>query len=129
MAIAPQFTNTPNVQTSQVTVANTARDGTGTLVDIFLGGANGSRVDQLKINAIATTVAGTVRIFYHDGTNARLIKEVLVTAITASGTVAAWSADVSLSSEGYLLVENGHKLQASTEVAASFNLLATGGDY
>ena len=129
MAIAPQFTATINSQVSQVSVANTARDGTGTLVDIFTPGANGSRVDQILISTTGTTTSGVIRLFYHDGTNSRLIKEILVSAIVPSTTLAAWADDILLSSEGYYKIETSHKLQASTNNAEVFNILAIGGDY
>ena len=43
---APIFTLTPDVQwgTTTVATANTAKDGTGTVLTVFTAGANGSYV-------------------------------------------------------------------------------------
>lgn len=110
MAADPAFASTPRCTIGQVSVANTNRDGTGTIATIFS--------------------AGAVRLFIHDGTNARLIREVLVAAVTPSTTVEAFSADVDFSGPDQALVlPAGYSLRASTHNAETFNVLAFGGDY
>jgi hypothetical protein len=74
--------------------ANTNRDGsTGTYSSSFAFGANGGLLESVTFTAPGTTTAGFVRIFYaSDGSTFRLVGEVPVTAITPSGTVAAFTA-------------------------------------
>jgi hypothetical protein len=107
---------------AQVGVANTNRDGSGTIVDVCTGGANGTRIDDIDIVAAGTTTAGVVRLFISDGTNTWLWREILVTAATPSSTVAVWSATLRNLS---LILKANWKLRASTHNAETFNILGT----
>jgi hypothetical protein len=130
MATAPAFAATPRCAIVQATAANTNRDGTGTIATLFTAGASGSRVERVRIQAAGTTTAGVVRLCIHDGTNARLLREVLVTAITPSTTVEAFSADVDFSGPDQVLVlPTGYSLRVSTHNAETFNCFAFGGDF
>lgn len=123
MSSTAQFASTPNNGThGQLSVANTARDGTGTIVDILSAGASGTRVDDIALVAAGVTTAGVVRLFIHNGTSWRLWREVLVTAITPSATVQVWSSY--LQNLG-LVLKTGWKLGASTHNAETFNVLPT----
>lgn len=127
MSTSAQYAATPRTAVAQVSTANTARDGTGTLATVFTAGASGSRIDDLTIAAVATTTAGMVRLFLHDGTNARLWKEIAVSAITPSATVPVFSS--SLSNQA-LILQSGWSLRASTHNAETFNVLVTrAGDF
>jgi hypothetical protein len=127
MGINANYANTPRAAVGQVSVANTNRDGTGTLATIFTAGSSGSRIDDIKIQATGTTTAGVVRLFVHDGTNARLLAENLVTAVTPSTTVEAWS--TTLLNQAIVL-PNGWSLRASTNNGETFNVLVTrAGDF
>jgi hypothetical protein len=123
----PIFTITPKVGMVQVSVANTNRDGTGTLGTVITGATNGTRINRIDIVAIVTTTAGMVRLFISDGTNHRLWKEVPVTAITPSATVAAFSGSVVPTEP--LILPSGYSLRASTHNAETFNVIAHAGDY
>lgn len=131
---SPVFALTPNMGPAQagarISTANTNRDGTGTLGDVLTGATNGSRVDRIVITANVTTTAGMIRLFIWDGTNTRLWKEVPVTAVTASGTAAAFSAVVSSPDSNPLLVLPATwKLKAGTNNAESFDVIPHGGDF
>jgi hypothetical protein len=127
MATAAQYAATPRAALGQVVTANTARDGTGTIATIFTAGASGSRVDDIKIQALATTTAGVVRLFLHDGTNARLWQEVMVTATTPSTTVQAFN--TTLYNQA-LILPTGWSIRASTNNAEGFNVIVTrAGDF
>lgn len=127
MATTAQYASTVQNGSGQISVANTNRNGTGTLVTIFTGATNGSRVDDIYIVATGTTTAGVVRLFISDGSNIRLWQEILVTAITPSTTVAVWS--YTLLNQA-LLLENGWSLQAATNNAETFNVIVTrAGDF
>lgn len=122
MSASPSYVGTPKTYQGQLTAANTNRDGTGTVVTIATAGANGLRIDDITIKAQVTTTAGMVRLFIHDGTNYRLWKEVPVTAITVSATVAAFEASLI---DLALILENGWSLRAATEKAEAINVIVT----
>ena len=127
MSTSAQYAAMPKTAVAQVTTANTARDGTGTIATVFTAGASGSRIDDVTITAVATTTAGMVRLLLHDGTNARLLREVEVSAITPSGTVAAFIASLSNLA---LVLQSGWSLRASTHNAETFNVCVTrAGDF
>ena len=127
MAINAQYASTPRAALGQVSTANTARDGTGTLATIFTAGSSGSRIDDIKIQATGTTTAGVVRLFLHDGTNARLFAEILVSAVTPSTTVEAWS--TTLLNQA-IVIPSGWSLRASTNNAETFNVIVNrAGDF
>lgn len=130
MATTPAFTATPRAAQALVSTANTGRDGTGTLVDVFAAGSSGSRIEHIDLAAIGTTTAGVLRLFLHDGSTSRLWKELLVTAITPSASVAVWATSINCSAlSSLLLLPANWKLQASTHNAESFVVTAFGGDF
>lgn len=133
MAVQAQFAATPKVGMATISTANTARDGTGTIGVVFTAGTNGSRIDRVVIKATGTTTAGLVRLFIHDGTSARLYREIGVSAITPSGTVATYEVGTSSNNAadiGFLplTLPTGYSLRASTHNAESFVVTAIGGD-
>lgn len=127
MSTSSNYAATPRTAFAQATAANTARDGTGTIATVFVAGASGSRIDDIAIIATGTTTAGMVRLYLHDGTNARLWREVAVSAITPSATVSPFS---SVLGNLALVLQTGWSLRASTEKAETFNVLVTrAGDF
>lgn len=127
MATSAQYASTVRAAAAQVSVANTARNGTGAIVTVFTAGANGSRIDDISIDAIATTTAGVVRLFINDGTTSYLFQEILVTATTPSTTVAVWN--TTLLNQA-IIIPSGWSLRASTNNAETFNIIVTrAGDF
>lgn len=132
MSTSAQYASTPKCGVGQVSVANTNRDGTGTLATIFSAGASGSRIDAIDLKAVGTTTAGMIRLFIHDGTNARLLTEVPVTAITPSSTLPSWEAQLNTNTMTQVLplvLPTGYSLRAATNNAETFNVIALGGDF
>lgn len=131
MASTPQYAATPKVGLGQVSVANTNRDGTGTIATIFTAGASGSRIDQIRVHSVAATTAGMIRLFIHDGTNAHLWKEILVSAITPGASTPAWAATLAVPTdlELPLVLPAGYSLRAATDNAETFNVICVGGDF
>jgi hypothetical protein len=132
MATQAQYASVPKVGIATISTANTNRDGTGTIGTVFSAGSNGSRIDAIDIQAIATTTAGMIRLFIHDGTTAHLINEVPVLAITPSGTVPAWAAQLNTNTMTQILpiiLPTGYSLRAATNNAESFKVIAFGGDF
>jgi hypothetical protein len=126
----PIFSQAVRHAVATISTANTNRDGSGTIGTIFTADAtDGSIVDHIDITAIGTTTAGVVRLYVHNGSAAFLWKEILVTAITPSTSIAAWSHQVDCAQRGNaLLLPAGWSLRASTHNAESFNVHAFGSD-
>lgn len=132
MSASPQYAAIPKLGFARISTANTNLDGTGTLGNVLTpGGTKGARLRGVSIVAIGVTTDGMVRLFLHDGTNARLWKEVKVAAITPSATVAAFSAYLNEYTHPELfplVLPVGYSLRASTHKAESFDVIAEGPD-
>jgi len=130
---APIFPLTPTTAWGLVTTANTAKDGTGTVVTVYTAGANGGRCDYLKVRALGTNVATVIRVFVNNGstnataTNNSLIYEATIAATTLSEVAAL--ADNILQLDQSLPA--GYKLNVTigTTVAAGLQVTGIGGDY
>jgi len=60
----PPFTQIPNVQLAAITAANTARDGSGSVVTVFTAGSDGSFVKRVTFTpAQATAAAVGAKVF------------------------------------------------------------------
>lgn len=125
MALDPIFIDTLRTDAGEISVANTNRDGTGTVVTIFTAAATGSKVITVVVKAEGNTTAGMVRLFLYDGATYYLWYEISVSAITASGTVQTFYSTFSPD----LILETGWSVRASTHNGETFNVIITGGDY
>ncbi len=129
MATTPTFASNPrSLDRGAVTVANTARDGTGTIVTIATGSAAGLRVDRVVAQAIVSTTAGMIRLFLStdSGVTWKLFDELPVGAATASGSVAA-----ARSARAYpdmVLFGTSNRLGASTNNAEAHEVWVLGAD-
>jgi hypothetical protein len=124
----PIFVLTPKVGMTQATVANTNRDGTGSLVIVLTGATNGTRIDKITVTATGNTTAGMVRFYLDDGAaNIRMIMEISVTAVTVSASVQAFTQTVVF--DHGLVVPYNWILKASTHNAETFNIFALAGEY
>jgi hypothetical protein len=126
MATQPAFATTPRIGMGQVTAANTNRDGTGTIATILTGVAAGTRINEIGIEATGTTTAGMVRLYLHDGTNARLFDEFVVAAITVGASTAGYSATKTY--DNLVLPSASWSIRASTHNAETFNVIVLGAD-
>lgn len=126
MATQPAFAATPRIGLGQVSTANTNRDGTGTVATILTGVAAGTRINEIVIEATATTTAGMVRLYLHDGTNARLFDEFVVTAITPGAAAAAFRTTKTY--DNLVLPSASWSIRASTHNAETFNVIVLGAD-
>ena len=88
----PIFINQGNVNPGRIAAANTASDGSGTLVTLVTADADGTRIDGVRFrNAQATNAASSAmvhRIFLSNtgGTNYRLVGEIATAAATRSAS-------------------------------------------
>lgn len=135
----PIFPKAPNVSWGNIAAANTAKDGSGTVVTVFTAGADGARVDAIKIRPLGTNVATVLRIFINNGganstpANNTLFHEVTIPAATL--TEVAAQTDTAILFDGLslpqLVLKGGHKLNVTlgTAVAAGLQVTTIGGDY
>lgn len=132
---SPIFPLTPNVAWGVIDTANTAKDGTGTVVTIFTAGANGARVDRLRYKAKGTNVATVLRVFANNGStngtagNNSLIREETIAATTLSEVAALANGEIAFT-DG-LVLPAGYKLNTTigTSISAGLHVSAYGGDY
>lgn len=133
---APIFTLIPETQwgATAITTANTAKDGTGTVLTVFTAGAtDGSYVQRVRFRPSGTCVQTVARLFINNGaTNATaanniLFDEITLSAITGSETAAQPSFEIPLN----FALPAGYKLNVTigTTVAAGWYVSAIGGDY
>ena len=114
--------------------ANTAMDGTGTVLTIFAADAtNGGRIEMLLIKPAGTNVATVLRVFINNGSantviaNNTLIDEVTIPATTASN--AASQVDVVMNLN--LPLPPGYKINVAigTTVAGGLQITGIGSKY
>lgn len=133
--IDPIFSKAGDIQFAPaITAANTAVDGTGTVVTAFTADAtNGGWVDFLRLSPAGTNVPTVAHIFINNGaTNATAgnntyIGQVTLPATTASNTASIGYADLPL---GFALPP-GYKINVvlATAVAAGWQPTVFGGKY
>lgn len=121
--------------------ANTAMDGTGTVVTVFTADAtNGGRVERLRIQPLGTNVATVLRVFMNNGStnatagNNSLVAEITLPATTASNVAALTPQDLPNAMELFafpLVLPPGYKLNIAigTAIAAGIAVTALGGSY
>ena len=127
MATYPVFAITPRLTTSTVSVANTNRDGTGTLVSLITGATNGTRINEISVQATTTTVAGMIRIYLYDGSTYRVWDEVAIAAATPSASVKGIR--VATTYNNLILPSASWSLHASVHNASeSHNVIVMGAD-
>ena len=129
----PIFPKVPKVQFGKVLTANTAKDGTGTVVPIFTAGLEGSRVDTIKVRSLGTNVATVLRIFINNGaTNATVTNNTLYMERTIPATTVIETAELSdIEIPINISLPNGYVLNVTvgTTIAAGVQVTAIGGDY
>lgn len=134
---APIFTLVPNCQVSVIAAANTAGDGSGSLVTAFTAGTNGSLLGKITFIAAQATVGASalkvMRIFVTDASGVTLTKrgEILLPALTGSTTVIGATATFTFT-DG-LILKSGQIVKVSQSIYASAadqtHVIAEGGDY
>jgi hypothetical protein len=130
----PIFPLTPNVAWVVLTTANTAVDGTGTVGTVFTAGADGARVDYLKLRARGTNVASVLRVFLNNGSanttaaNNSLVAEYALPATTASAAAECGN-DIVIPLN--MTIPAGWKTNVTlgTAVAAGWQVTGFGGNY
>ena len=129
MASSPAFISTARIGRCSLSTANTATDGTGTITDLIVGAAAGTRILSVNVQGTATTVAALVNLFLYDGTNYDLFDQFTISATTGSNTVKGYRLVTSYTD--LVLPSASYKLGATITVApttGTVRVLAFGGD-
>ena len=129
MAASPAFISAPRIGRLSLSTANTATDGTGTINDLIVGVAAGTRVLSVNVQGTATTVAALVNLFLWDGTQWDLFDQVTISATTGSNTVKGYRLVTAYTD--LVLPSTSHKLGATISVApttGTVRVSAFGGD-
>jgi hypothetical protein len=129
----PIWTKVGKTQWGTVTIANTAKDGTGTVVPVFTAGLEGSLVKKLLVNSLGTNVATALRVWLNNGSsnatpaNNTLLGSYTIAATTLSEVAALLITEITLDiaiPAGYVI-----NITIGTTVAAGLHVAAIGGDY
>lgn len=133
----PIFTKQGNYTPARIAAANTASDGSGTLVTLVTAGLDGTRVDGVRFrNSQASAAASTAmvhRVFLSDtaGANYRLVGEVLVAAATRSNTVIGATSIITFDQP--IIMKSGQIMAVCQSAYAGaqdqFDAIAYAGDY
>lgn len=126
----PIFVQTPKNASVQLTATgNTNVDGTtGTYTTVMTAGANGSKIERIRITTVGTTVADKVRLFI----GGKLYGEFVFAAVTPSNTVAVAYQDIDCSQPGAALILAASVVMianVNTGTASLFNVHVCYGDY
>lgn len=132
MAAAPVFAATPKawavISPATLDTSLTAPTNTATLVT---AGSSGSKVEQIRINYVATISAACVlNIFLHDGSTYHLFDTLTVPVTTTVSTASA-----GVTTDKYytnLVIQSGWSIRCTVTTSAgqsAFKVVAFGGDF
>jgi hypothetical protein len=116
-----------------ITTANTAKDGTGTVLTVFTANVDGAFVQRIRFRSAGTNIATVARVFINNGsTNATaanniLYDEITLAATTLSETAAQPVYELPLNfalPAGYVL-----NITLGTTIAAGYYVSVIGGKY
>lgn len=133
MATSAQYASTPKVGSALLTTADTSLTAPTTVGTVLTAGSNGTRIDYIDIQGVATTTACLVNLFIFDGTNYILWQQLPVQAITSSTTAPAFAAAISSNSNANIMpltLPTGYSLRATVTVTQTgIRVIAYGGDF
>ena len=133
----PIFIKQGNLGLARIAAANTASDGSGTLVTLVTSAVDGTRIDGVRFRNAQVTAAASSnmvhKIFLTDaaGANPRLVGEIATAAATRS--VSAIGATSIYTFDQPIVMLSGQLLKVSQSVYAGvqdqFDACAFAGDY
>lgn len=124
---------TANTGIGTLSTANPNLDGSGTLATVLTAGANGTRIRSITIKATEPIKTGMVRLFVKKaGVGTTLYMEIPIPEcpmLAATPTPAPILPMFEMRIMCDLELQNGYSLMASTQNAATFNIIAEGLNY
>ncbi len=100
--------------------------GTTNLTQLTPTSTNGKRIDRVHMHSKGNSSAGSLFIWIYNGTTSYLFDEILISAVTASTTVASFD---SFNNYTTLVLQPTYQLYVSVSVSQDCNVFAFGGDY
>lgn len=132
---APIFSIAGDIEwgTTAITTANTAKDGTGTVLTCFTADVDGAFVQRIRFRAAGTNIATVARVFINNGSanstpaNNILYDEITLAATTLSEVAALATYELPIN----FALPAGYKLNVTlgTTVAAGYFVSVIGGKY
>lgn len=131
------FVDVPKISwnASGVTAANTAKDGTGTVITCFTAdpAGDGAFIDRLRIKPMGTNIQTVLRVWINNGadnnvaSNNTLWDDLLVPAFTNTETSSSPTIEVPM---GFILPP-GYKINVTlgTAIAAGLDVTTIAGEY
>lgn len=130
MATDPAFSATVNTGSAlAAATADTSLTAPTNFATVLTAGTNGTKIEDVVIQGVGTTVAGLVNLFRFDGTTYHLIDQVTIGAVTVSATTAAYRVERQYPN---LWLKSGDTLRFAQTVAANVSLIkvtAFGADF
>lgn len=125
MATTPTFASVPRAASALLGAAETNLQVPTTSSTVFTAGASGSKIEEIVVEAsnttlVATTVAGLVYVYLHDGTTFHLFDTIAVTAITASATTAPFRSSIRYTN---LVIPTTWSVRASQSIVGNASIL------
>ena len=133
MSTSAQYASTPKVGSALLTTGDTSLTTPSTFGTVLTAGSNGSRIDYIKVNGVATTSTAIINLFIYDGSTYSLWQQIPVTAVTSSITNLAFTYTLSSNSNADVMpltLPTGYSLRATvTQTQTGIRVLAYGGDF
>jgi hypothetical protein len=126
MASTPAFASTPKTGVVSIGTADTSRTAPTNVGTVFSAAVQGSRIDEVVVTAAGTTTTGIVRLFIYNGSTYFLLREILITGITASSSATSFTQTLGFNN---FVLPNGYSLRATTNNSETFHVTAFGGDF
>lgn len=121
MAATPRFFVVPNIGSGIApATADTSLTAPTNVTTILTASTDGTKVEELIVQGVGTTVVGLVNVFRYDGATHHLIDQFLTTAITVSTTVAAFQRRRAYDN---LILQTGDTLRFSVSIAGLQSLV------
>lgn len=130
MTSAPSFASVVNVGSGLTpATADTSRTAPTNVTTILTAGSSGTKIEEIDVLGVGTTVAGILCLFRYDGATYHLIDEFAVVAVTPSTTVAGHKERRIYDN---LILKSGDSLRVTTQIAGNQSLVkmtAFGADF
>jgi hypothetical protein len=121
MATGPAFASIPVVWAGLVpATADTSFTAPTNVTTLGSAGANGTKIVQVDIVPVGTTVSGLVNVFAYDGTTYHLLESVIITAATVSTSTPPVKQSYTYDN---LVLPSGWSLRVSGTIAGNVSLV------
>lgn len=131
--IDPIFALTPKAAFAQITAANTAKDGTGTVSTVATAGANSAMLEDIRCLPKGTNVASVLRVFLNNGGSAAVAanNSLWFEATLPSSTLTETSQQTPVIIPMNRAIPAGYNVNIciGTAVAAGWSFVGTWGDF